>query len=69
MGSCIEHLTRGRNETKQKTKQKEQSLKRMNALTGPLKMDICSICLKKFDHIEEMGKHVLSKHRKKGEIA
>ena len=37
-----------------KTKQKEQSLKQMNALVGPLKMYICRICLKKFDHIEEI---------------
>jgi hypothetical protein len=69
VSSLLRAMTRGRNEAKQKTKQKEQSLKRMNALGGPLKMYICRICLKKFDHIEEMGKHVLSKHRKKGEIA
>jgi CBS domain-containing protein len=69
VSSLLQAMTRGRNEATQKTKQKEQSLKRMNALAGPLKMYICRICLKKFDHIEEMGKHVLSKHRKKGEVA
>jgi CBS domain-containing protein len=67
--SLLQALTRGGKAAKQKVKQEEQSLKRMDTLLDPLKMYICRTCLKKFAHIEEMGRHVLSEHRKKGEIA
>ena len=69
VSSLLQAMTRGRKAAKQKTKQKEKSLKQTNSSLDPLKMYICRTCLKKFDHIEEMGKHVLSEHRKKGEIA
>ena len=69
VSSLLQALTRGGKAAKQKVRQKEQSLKQTNTSLDPLKMYICRTCLKKFAHIEEMGKHVLSEHRKKGEIA
>jgi len=68
VSSLLQAMTRGSKAAKQKTKQKEQSLKQIDTSVDPLKIYICRTCLKKFDHIEQMGKHVLSEHRKKGEI-
>jgi CBS domain-containing protein len=68
VSSLLQALTRGGKAAKQKAKQQEQSLKRMNTSFDPLKMYICRICLKKFDHIEEMGKHVLSDIERKAKL-
>lgn len=70
VSSLLQAISRGRKvTTKQKTRQKEQLSKKSDTSIDPLKMYICRTCLKKFHNIEEMGKHILTKHRKKGEIA
>lgn len=69
VSSLLQAISRGRKAAKQKTRQKEQLSKKTDTSFDPLRMYICRTCLKKFDNIEEMEKHVLTEHRKKGEIA
>jgi CBS domain-containing protein/predicted transcriptional regulator len=63
VSSLLQAMTRGSKVAKQMTELKEQSLKKIDNSADPLKIYICRICLKKFDRIEQMGKHILSKHR------
>jgi CBS domain-containing protein len=70
VSSLLQAISRGsRAEAKQKTRHKEQSSTKTETSFEPLKMYICRTCSKKFDNIEEMGRHVLTEHGKKGEIA
>jgi CBS domain-containing protein len=70
VSSLLQAISRGRKAAaKQKTRQKEQLSKKTDTSFDPLRMYVCRTCLKKFDNIEEMEKHVLTEHRKKGEIA
>jgi CBS domain-containing protein len=70
ISSLLQAIARGNKPAvKQETRLKEKSPKQIDTSVDPPKIYICRTCLKKFDHIEQMGKHVLSEHRKTDRIS
>lgn len=62
VSSLLQAMTRGRKAAKQQTRRKVRSLEQMDTSVDPLKIYICRTCTKKFDHIKQMERHVLSEH-------